>query len=79
MTGTLQSFELKLHSFGEQLTTIDGQQYLTWLDLCDRKLKGLTPGCRVEFEARPAPTVLCHSPHVTSALPSANILRVVHE
>ena len=37
MIGTLQSFEMKLHSFGEQVSTIDGQKFLTWLDLCDQK------------------------------------------
>jgi hypothetical protein len=77
MIGTFDKFELTHGSFGQQYTTIDGEVYLTWFDLVDRKLNGLKPGVRVEFEPRPAPTVLCHSPHVSEELPSAELVRVV--
>lgn len=75
--GKLHNFELTFGSFGQQYTTIDGQRYLTWFDLADRKLAGMRAGCRVEFEARPAPTVLCRSPLVEENLPSAQIVRVL--
>ena len=76
MTGTFENFELTFGSFGQQYTTIDGRRYITWFNLADPKLKGLERGARVEFEARPGPTVLCHMPQVTSDLPSARLVRV---
>ncbi|MGO8676343.1 MAG: hypothetical protein ACLQVX_10790 [Limisphaerales bacterium] len=39
-TGTFQGFQPAFHSFGEQVTTIDGQRYLTWFDLRDEALNG---------------------------------------
>lgn len=78
MIGTFQNFELTLGSLGQQYATIDGQRYITWFDVRQPQLKGLSPGCRVEYETRPAPTVLCHSPHVEEPLPSATLLRVTH-
>ena len=79
MTGTLQDFRLSFGSCGEQRSTIDGQEFITWFDLRNPALKGLQPGCRVEYETRPAPTVLCHSPWVQDNLPSATLLRVVKQ
>ena len=77
MTGTFQSFKVTQGSFGQQYTTIDGQVYLTWFDAADPKLRGLGEGAVVEFEARPAPTMLCDSPAIREDLPSATLLRVV--
>ena len=51
MTGTLENFELKFDFFGEQITTIDGQNFLTWFDLADPRL-----------EATMGPTILCSQP-----------------
>ena len=47
-----------------------------FFDLADKKLAGLKVGCRIEFEARPEPTILCHSPRVQENLPSAVLLRM---
>ena len=77
MTGTFQNFRVTHGSFGQQYTTIDGQVYLTWFDAADRKLRGLGEGAVVEFEARPAPTVLCDSPAICEGLPSATLVRVL--
>lgn len=77
MIGFFQGFRVARGSFGQQYTTIDGQLYLTWFDLCDPKLRGLRPGCRVQYDARPSPTVLCHSPHITEHLPSATLSAVL--
>jgi hypothetical protein len=77
MTGTFERFELTFGSFGEQQTTIDGVKYLTWFDLMDPNLKGLGAGAQVEFEVRPAPTVVCDMPHLESGLASARLVRVV--
>ena len=77
MTGTFQSYRVTHGSFGQQHTTIDGQVYLTWFDANDPKLRELGKEAVVEFEARPAPTVLCNSPAVCEDLPSATLLRVV--
>ena len=65
--------------FGQQYTTINGKRYITFFDLADRRLQGLKVGARVEFEARPAPTVLCHSPLVSEELESAVLVRVEGE
>ncbi len=77
--GTFEGFEVTHGQFGQQYTTIDGRKFITYFDLADPKLKGLRNGCRVEFSTKPAPTVLCHSPHVQELLPSADILRVLAE
>ena len=77
MIGTFENFELAFGSFGQQHTTIDGEEYITFFDLADPKLRGLGSGVRVEYEARPGPTVLCHSPHVEEPLPSATLVRVL--
>ncbi len=77
MTGIFQEFQAAFGSFGQQYTRIDGQVYLTWFDAADPKLVELEQGAVVEFEARPAPTVLCDSPAVSDNLPSARLLRVV--
>ena len=79
MKGTFQSFEVTHGAFGEQYTTIDGVKYLTWLNLMDPNLKGLAPGAAVEYDVRPAPTVLCDVPRVTSGLASARLVRVLEE
>jgi hypothetical protein len=79
MTGTFQSFELTFGSFGQQYTTIDGRQYVTFFDLMDPKLRGLEAGAKVEFEAMEGPTKLCDNPLVTEALPAARLLRVIQE
>ena len=78
-TGTFQGFDLTHGQFGQQYTTIDAARFITYFDLADPKLKGLWEGARVEFTVRPAPTVLCHSPHVQEELPHAEILRVLPE
>ena len=65
------------HSMGQQNTTIDGEEFLTWFDIRDSSLKGLQPGCRVEYEFRPGPTVLYDSPRLTDPRPYARLLRVV--
>jgi hypothetical protein len=77
MIGTFENFELAFGSFGQQYTTIDGEDYITFFDLADPKLRGLRPGVRVEYEARPGPTVLCDSPAIREDLPSASLLRVL--
>jgi hypothetical protein len=77
MIGTFENFELTFGSFGQQYTPIDGRKYITWFDLADPKLKGLGPGARVEFETRPGPTELCHSPYASEALPSVDLVRVL--
>ena len=77
MIGTFENFEVTHGSFGQQYTTIDGQVYLTWFDGADPNLRGLAAGARVEYEARPAPTVVCHIPRVQYDLPSATLVRVV--
>jgi len=77
MIGTFQGCRLTFGSFGQQYTTIDGRKYITFFNLADPKLRGLEPGARVEFEPRPGPTVMCHSPHVTEDLASAELVRVV--
>jgi hypothetical protein len=77
MTGTFQGFEVTHGSFGEQRTTIEGTEYLTWFDLADPRLNGLKLRVAVEYEARPGPTVLCDVPRVTSGLPSARVIGVV--
>lgn len=77
MIGTYQGFKPTIGSFGQQYTIIDGQRYLTWFDLTDKKLAGLKAGCRVEYETSPAPTILCHSPRIEENLPSANIVSVI--
>ena len=79
MIGTFEGLKLTFGSFGQQYTSIDGQVYLTWFDVADPKLRGLVDGAVVEFEARPAPTVLCTSPAVREELPSGTLLRVVRE
>ena len=79
MTGTFQGFDITFGSFGQQYTTIDGQVYLTWFDAADPNLRGVVEGEVVEFEARPAPTVLCDSPTVREDLPSATLLRVLRK
>lgn len=76
-TGIFQDFELTHGQFGQQYTTIDGARFVTFFNLAEPKLKGLRGGCRVEFTLTPAPTILCHSPHVQESLPSADILRVL--
>ena len=76
MIGTFEKFDLTFGWFGQQYTTIVGVKYVTWLDLAGPKLKGLEAGARVEFEARPGPTVLCDAPRVTTELPSARLVRV---
>jgi hypothetical protein len=76
MIGTFEGFELAFGSFGQQYSTIDGQTYITFFDLADPRLRGLRPGIRVAYEARPGPTVLCHSPQVSEDLPSAVLVRV---
>lgn len=75
--GTFQGIELTFGSFGQQYTTIDGQKYITFLDLTDPNLQGLKPGAEVEFEAIAGPTVLCSCPHINVDLPSATLLKVV--
>ncbi|MEI6078655.1 MAG: hypothetical protein WCS94_23965 [Verrucomicrobiota bacterium] len=75
--GIYEGMAPTFHSMGEQKTTIDGQEFLTWFDILDARLKGLQPGCRVEYEFRPGPTVLCDSPHLTDPRPYARLLRVV--
>ena len=77
MIGTFENFELAFGSFGQQYTSIDGEEYITFFDLADPKLRGLRPGVRVEYEAQPGPTVLCHSPRVEDNLPSATLARVM--
>jgi hypothetical protein len=77
MIGTFEKFELTFGSFGQQYTTIDGRRYVTYFDLADPDLRGLGPGAQVEFEPRPAPTVLCQNPHVRENLPSAVLVRVM--
>jgi hypothetical protein len=77
MTGTVQKFALTFGSFGQQYTTIDGVEYVTWFDLCDPRLKGFREGAVVEYEPRLGPTVLCHSPHYVLGLPSAAIKGVL--
>jgi hypothetical protein len=66
MKGTFQRFELTFGSFGQQYTTIDGRNYITFFDLMDPKLRGLEAGAKVEFDATEAPTMLCDDPLVTS-------------
>lgn len=78
LTGTFQDFRLTLGSCGHQYSTIDGQEFITWFDLRNPALKGLQPGCHVEYETRAAPTVLCHTPRVVEPLPSATLFRVIH-
>ena len=77
MIGTFQNFEVTHRSFGPQYTAIDGQVYVTWFDAAAPNLRGLEAGATVEFDTRPAPTVLCHSPRVQDDLPFATLLRVV--
>ena len=77
MIGTFEAVEFTLGQFGQQYTTIDGTKYITYFDLLDRKLRGLKRGVKVEFTTTPAPTILCHSPHVEMSLPSADIHGVV--
>ena len=77
MIGTFENFELAFGSFGQQYTTIDGEDYITFFDLADPKLRGLRPGVRVEYEARPGPTLLCHSPRIEDKLPWATLTRVM--
>jgi hypothetical protein len=77
MIGTFEKFELTFGSFGEQRTTVDGVEYVTWFDLMDPNLKGLEAGAKVEYLVRPGPSVLCEMPRVTSVLASAKLVRVV--
>jgi hypothetical protein len=79
MKGTFENFRLTFGSIGQQYSTIDGQTYITFFDLADPRLRGLRPGVRVAYEARPGPTVLCHSPRVSEYLPSAVLMRVEGE
>ncbi len=79
MIGIFEGFKLTFGSFGQQYTTINGQVYLTWFNFEDPKLRGLTEGALVEFEARPAPTALCDSPAVSENLPWARLLRVLRK
>ncbi|HWV98502.1 MAG TPA: hypothetical protein VNZ64_02300 [Candidatus Acidoferrum sp.] len=79
MIGTFEEFELTFGSFGQQYRTIDGRVYLTWFDAADPTLRGLSPGVKVEYEARPGPTALCHSPRVREDLPSGVLLRMSKE
>jgi hypothetical protein len=79
MIGTFEAVDFTFGQFGQQYTTIDGNRYITYFDLSAPELRGLAPGMKVEFSATPAPTILCNSPHVEMALPSANIRRVVRE
>ena len=77
MIGILQEIKLTQGSFGQQYTTIDGVTYLTWFNLAEPALKGLSPGCTVEYDVTPGPTVLCHSPRLEERLPSAQVVRVM--
>jgi hypothetical protein len=77
MKGTIENFEVRHGSFGEQRTTIDGTEYLTWFNLTDPNLRGLIPGATVEYEVRPGPTTLCDAPRVASGLASAKVVRVM--
>ena len=77
MIGTFQGARSTQYSFGEQMTTIDGQEYLTWYDVMDPNLRGLDAGVSVEFDAKPGPTVLCHYPRIEDARPTASLRRVV--
>ena len=77
--GTFEKVEFTFGSFGHQYTTIDGQRYVTWFDLCNPRLKGLSPGATVEFTSQPAPTVLCNSPRFEIQAPCATLLRVVKD
>lgn len=79
MLATFQNVELSFGSFGHHYTTLDGQRFVTWFDFSNPALKALRLGCRVEYESRPAPTVLCQSPLVSERLPSARLLRVVEK
>lgn len=77
MIGTFENFELAFGSFGQQYATIDGEDYITFFDLADPKLKGLRPGVLVEYETRPGPTMLCDSPAIREDRPSATLVRVL--
>jgi hypothetical protein len=79
MIGTFEKFELAFGSFGQQYSTIDGREYVTFFDLMDPKFGGLHRGARVEFEVTDGPTKLCDGPHRTEPLPGAKLLRVVRE
>jgi hypothetical protein len=79
MIGTFQGFELTFGSFGQQYTTIEGRKCVTYCDLADPRLRGLQPGVQVEFDLRPAPTLLCNSPAVRENLPSATLVRVLSQ
>jgi hypothetical protein len=76
MMGTFEHLELTLGSMGQQYTTIDGQRYVTFLNLTDPRLGGLKSGITVEFSSTPGPTKLCSSPELVINLPSATILGV---
>ena len=79
MIGTLENLDVSHGAQGQQYTTIDSQVYVTWFDARDPNLHGLRAGAVVEFNPRPGPTVLCHSPWVQDHLPSAKLLRVVKQ
>lgn len=79
MTGFFEGFEVTFGSTGHQYTTIDGQRFITWFNLSAPELKGLQPGCRVEYEAQPAPTVLRDSPRMVENLPMARLVAVLDE
>ena len=60
--------------FGEQYTTIDGVEYVTYFDIMDPKLKGLGTGARVRYTSKDGPTRL--GGPVSSTLGSARLLEV---
>jgi hypothetical protein len=76
LAGIFQGVEFTHGQCGQQYTTIDGRKYITYFNLADPKLNGLKPGARIEYEPKPGPTVLFHSPYVAEELPSAFLLRV---
>jgi hypothetical protein len=75
LVGTIEKIDFKLHSFGEQYTTIDGQEYVTHINLSDPACAGIRTLAVVEFEVAPEPKVLCNHSLVEVDLPSATQVR----
>jgi hypothetical protein len=77
-SGRVNSIRYTRNGFGEQYTSINGVTYVTYFDLGDPKLKGLSrPWAHVRFTSVDGPTKLCDSPRVTVECGRATLIEVV--
>jgi len=65
--GVYESIDFCIGGLGNNIVTIDGVAYLSFLDVCAPGFP--RRGDRVKFSFSAGPTVLSHSPHITDNRP----------